>query len=353
MTETQSTHPDRVGVEDLKTFAGDVLLAHGVNSAQINSVADVMAWSDLVGRSTHGIARLKIHVDRLAKGVLNPTSQPVVSKAGSSMELIDGDRGFGHHVACLAIDRAIDLARESGVGSVGVHNSNFFGAAAYYVNRAAEAGMIGLALSNSVPNVAAFGGAKPVFGTNPLGFGAPRGNGRHFLLDMATSAWSASAVRASLDRGDTLPEGVAVDEAGVQITEPRHVAASTLLPLGGAKGYGLALMIEMLTAVITGAGVSRGVASLFRDMSRSGDNGHFMLAIDISKLMPLGTYYERIEDLIETIKSSNPNNEVLYPGEHRWRTRDDNLANGIPIAPGVAASLDQLARPLGLVVPWR
>lgn len=353
MTETHPTHPGRMRVDDLETFVGGILLAHGVNSAQIDSVANVMAWSDLVGRSTHGIARLKIHVERLANGVLNPTSEPKISRAGDSLELINGDRGFGHHVARMAIDRAIDLAREHGVGVVGVHNSNFFGAAAYYVNRAAEAGMIGLALSNSVPNVAAFGGVKPVFGTNPLGFGAPRGNGRHFLLDMATSAWSASAVRASLDKGDALPEGVAVDEVGVQITESRQVATSTLLPLGGAKGYGLALMIEMLTAVITGAGVSGGVASLFKDMSRSGDNGHFMLALDISKLMPLDAYYARIEGLIETIKSSNTNNEVLYPGEQRWRIRDDNLTKGIPIAAGVAASLDELARPLGLEVPWR
>ena len=342
----------RIDADRLKDFASDIFRASGVADDQAATVSDVMVWTDLVGRSTHGVGRIKIHVDRIEQGVLNPRCAPRFKSAGSNLELVDGDQGFGHHVATLAMDRAIELARETGVGTVGVHNSNFFGAAAYYVNRAAQAGMIGLAMSNSVPSVAAHGGARPVFGTNPLGFAAPRGNGRHVLLDMATSAWSASAVRASMERGETLPDGVAVDEAGVQITTPREVGASTLLPLGGAKGYGLAMMIEILTAVMTGAGVSGGVSSLFKDMSRSGDNGHFMLAIDIARLMPTDDYHARLEGLLELLKTSNPGGEVLYPGETRWRIREDNLANGIPVSPGIAGPLAELAERLGVAVPW-
>lgn len=342
----------RVHRSELKAFVCGILTGSGVNGAQARSVSEVMAWTDLIGRSTHGVARIKIHLERLKEGVLNPACQPVITSAGSSLELIDGDRGFGHHISCLAMDRAIELAGKDGIGAVGVRNSNFFGAAAYYVNQAADAGMIGLALSNSVPSVAAHGGTRAVFGTNPLGFSAPRADGRHFLLDMATSAWSASAVRASMDRGETLPAGVAVDEDGVQITDPRPVTKSTLLPLGGAKGFGLALMIETLTAVITGAGVSGGVASLFKDMTRSGNNGHFMLALDISKLMPIDTYFSRIDELVSTLKASSSAGDVLFPGERRWRIRDENETHGIPISPTVITELETLAAPLGISPPW-
>jgi LDH2 family malate/lactate/ureidoglycolate dehydrogenase len=352
MKTTSALAGHLVSQHQLQAFAFDVLARHGVSDEQAMVVAEGMAWSDLIGRSTHGIARLKIHVDRIAKGVLNPDCKPVFAQTGNSVGLLDGDRGFGHFVTNRAMRHAIEMAQEHGVGVVGVRNSNFFGAAACYVHQAAEAGMISLAMSNSVPNVAAYGGREPVFGTNPLGFGAPMANGRHLMLDMATSAWSASAVRATLDRGETLPPGVAVDEQGNEITNPRPVKKSTLLPLGGAKGYGLAMMIEMLSAVITGAGVSAGVASLFTDMTRNGDNGHFVLALDVTRFMPIETYHARMEDLINTLLASQPNGEVLYPGEKRWQVRDANLQNGIALSAGLAATLDQLAAPLGLAPPW-
>ena len=342
-----------VSEEQLRIFAFDVLTRHGVSDEQAKSVAEGMAWSDLIGRSTHGIARLNVHVDRIAKGVLNPDCKPVFTQTGSSVGLLDGDCGFGHFVANRAMHHAISLAQEHGVGVVGVRNSNFFGAAACYVHQAAQAGMISLAMSNSVPNVAAFGGRDPVFGTNPLGFGAPMADGRHLMLDMATSAWSASAVRATLDRGESLPPGVAVDEEGNEITKPRAIRRSTLLPLGGAKGYGLALMIEMLSAVITGAGVAAGVASLFTDMTRNGDNGHFILALDITRLMPMETYHARMDDLINILRTSQPDGEVLYPGEKRWQVRDSNLANGIALSAGLAATLAGLAEGLDVAPAWQ
>jgi LDH2 family malate/lactate/ureidoglycolate dehydrogenase len=342
----------RVSYELLLELSREMLAKIGAGPRQAQVVADVMVWSDLIGRSTHGVSRLDIHAKRIDEGVLDPSAEPRIVKSNHGVMLVDGNEGFGHYTADFAMGSAIELAREQGVAAVAVRNSNFLGALAYYLNKAAESGMIGMAFTNSVPNVAAYGGKQAIFGTNPIGFSAPRQNNKHIMLDMATSSWSASAVRAALDQGKALPSGVAVDEDGEEITEPRPVGNFTLLPLGGAKGYGLSLFVEILSAVITGSGVSKGVASLFNDMTRSGDNGHLMIAINLSNIIAIEDYYPRIESLIKTIKSSNPDKEILYPGEKRWLTMEENLSAGIPLSRKTTNSLEQLSRRLNLTPPW-
>jgi ureidoglycolate dehydrogenase (NAD+) len=264
--------------------------------------------------------------------------------------LLDGGGGFGHYVGELGMRRAIDLARRHGVGVVGVRNSNFFGAGAYFVKLAAASRTIGLAMSNSYPKVAAYGGLKPVLGTNPFAFGAPRRNGESLLVDMATSALAGSTVRDHIDKREPLPAGLAIDERGIPITDPSKVDEGALLPFAGAKGFALSLMVELLAAVLTGAGVSHGVASMYKDFSRRGDNGHFFLALDITRFMDIETYYARLESLIELVKASNPESEVLLPGEIRWRTYATNLANGIAIEASTMEALEKLARPLGVTL---
>jgi ureidoglycolate dehydrogenase (NAD+) len=212
---------------------------------------------------------------------------------------------------------------------VGVRNSNFFGAGAYYVNMAADAGMIGLAMSNSFPKVVAHGGLKPVLGTNPFAFGAPRKDGDHLLFDMATSALAGSTVREHMDKGTPLPEGLAIDQDGNPITDPAKVAAGALLPFGGPKGFGLALMVELLAGVLTGAGIGDGVASMYNDFTRNGGNGHALIALDVSRWMPMEDYFTRFEGLVTLLKASGEN--VLLPGEVRWQHWRDAEAHGIEV----------------------
>ena len=207
---------------------------------------------------------------RFNLGLIKCPCHPKYSQNARAVGLLDGDQGFGHFVGHTGMLKAIERAQDEGIGMVGVHNSNHFGAAGYYVHLTAERGMIGITMSNSFPRMAPYGGVKPVFGTNPFAFGAPRRNGKSLLLDMASSATSGAAVRRCANEGGQLPEGVAMDSQGRPATEPSLLGQSTLLPFAGAKGYGVALMIEILSGVITGAGISGGVKSMFENFKTPG-----------------------------------------------------------------------------------
>jgi len=341
-----------IAVSDLKSYTQEIMRAHGVDEIQIESMSEILLWCDLIGRSNQGVQRLHIHMERLKRGVLKGSCLPKFEKSANALELLDGDGGFGHFVGQLGMERAIELARKNGVGVVGVHNSNFFGAGAYFVNQAAQANMIGITLSNSFPKVAAYGGVKPVLGTNPFAFGAPRQDGHSIMLDMATSASAGSRVRELIRNEQPLPEGVAINTQGEPITDPRQVASGTLLPFGGAKGYGLALMVEILGGVITGAGISHEVASMYKNFNSSGNNGHFLLALDISRLMSMQIYYERLESLVKILKFSGPENNILLPGEKRWMNYEHNLANGIRLDEKTCSQLLALSEPYGIKSPW-
>jgi LDH2 family malate/lactate/ureidoglycolate dehydrogenase len=305
-----------------------------------------------VGRPNFGVQRLPIHMQRVKCGVLSCPAHLEFTSISPSIELLDGGGGFGHYVSGQGMARAVELARINGLGIVGVRNSNFFGAGAYYTQQAAAAGMIGMALSNSFPKVAAHGGFAPVLGTNPLAFAAPRRGGQSLLLDMATSSVAGSTVRARMESGEGLPEGSATDASGNPISDPAKVAAGALLPFGGAKGYALALFVELFSALITGAGVSHGVASMYNNFTETGNNGHFLMAVDITRWMDLATYFDRLESLVETIKSSGAGRDVLLPGEARWQAYACNSVSGIAVAPETQAQLGRLTAPLGIRAPW-
>lgn len=306
-----------------------ILTKAGASDQQAQSSARHMVWCESVGRHNFGIERITIHVKRLKAGVIDGQAEPALERLGPSLARLDARSAIGFHAAERGMQEAIRMARETGVGVVGVTNSNFFGAGAYYANMAAEAGMAGLALSNSFPKVIAHGGLKPVLGTNPFAFGAPRRNGEHLLFDMATSALAGSTVREHMESGTPLPEGLAIDAKGQPITDPERVASGALLPFGGAKGFGLSLLVEILAGVMTGAGVSDGVASMYGDFERNGGNGHFLMAIDISRFMSMDDYFARFENLVSLVKGSGEN--VLLPGEVRWQHWRDAQDKGVEI----------------------
>ena len=339
---------------ELTEFVRRTAKSFGAADRQASVLADVLVWSDLVGRSSYGVSRLPILCERLGQNAINGGSNPQFSQKAPAMGILDGDGGSGHYVGDIAMRRAVELARGNGVGCVGTFNSNFFGAAAYYVHLATTSEMIGIAMSNSFPKVVAHGGVEAVLGTNPLAFGTPRRNGRDLLLDMATSAFTGSAVRRFLDDNRPLPDAVAVDQTGRMTHDPNLVAQgdAALLPLAGAKGYGLALMVEILSAVVTGAGMSSGVRSMYRDLERSGQNGHFFLALDIASLMPINDYYDRFESLERTVLSSGARGDVRFPGDARWEAYDENGAKGAPIDGRTREALEVIGARSGVPVPW-
>ncbi|NJM29022.1 MAG: Ldh family oxidoreductase [Rhizobiales bacterium] len=224
-------------------------------------------------------------------------------RLGPSLARLEGDSAMGFYPAAEAMRAAIIMARDTGIGSVGVRNSNFHGAGAYYVNLAAEAGLIGLALSNSFPKVAAHGGLLPVIGTNPFAFGAPRRNDEHLLFDMATSVMAGSSLRAAEAKGEASAEHL--------------TGAGALLPFGGAKGFGIGLMVEILAGVLTGAGFGPGVSSMYGATGEPGENGHYMMAIDPARFMGLETFLDRMDQLAALTAASGGN--AALPGANRHR----------------------------------
>ena len=270
--------------------------------------------------------------------------------------MLDGDGGSGYYVGHLAMNKAIGIARDEGTASVGVRNSNHFGAAAYYVQLAAASRMTAIAMSNSTPKVAAFGGSRPVLGTNPFAFAAPRRGGRSLLLDMATAVASGSMVREYADKCRSLPEGIALGIDGKGTVDAAQVdeGSGALVPFGGAKGYGLALAVEILSGVLTGAGISHGVKSMYRDFEHAANAGHFFWVVDIGRFMALEHYYDRIEILVDVVKESGAGapRDVRIPGEKRWQAHDRNHRDGIPLDEACLPGLEELAASHGLGVPW-
>ncbi|MFK8066708.1 MAG: Ldh family oxidoreductase [Gammaproteobacteria bacterium] len=341
--------------EKLINVSKQLLIASGCDTAEAQTLSQILVWCDQVGRHNQGVWRLPLLTRRFAKGLIKSPCNPEIKQTSSSVCNMNADEGSGHYIAYLAMEKAIEIAHKTGVGIVGVNNSNFFGAGAYYINQACESGMISIGMSNSFPKVAAYGGVKSVLGTNPFAFGAPRQKGNHFLLDMATSSSAGSSITKSSEQGAMLKEGIAIDSKGDPITDPDQVASGSLLPFGGAKGFGLSLMVEILSGVITGAGFSHGVKSMYKNFDESGDNGHFFIAIDIEKLIPIENYYSRIEALITSVKASAEgfnDKEVILPGEMRWEQYETSLDQGISLDRETTDSLNQLSKQLEVELNW-
>ena len=342
----------RIEAEILRHVTLQILLAAGVDNAQAAAVSENLTWCDMIGRRNHGVERLPILLKHVAAGTINCPPDPNYQSISETMQRIDADQSFGHFAGRLATDTACDLAEQHGVGIVGVTNSNFFGAGAYYADRAAQRNMISLVLSNSFPKVAAPGGLKAVLGTNPFTFGAPRRSGHSLLVDMSTAAVAGSTVREKIAKGEQFETGVAIDDTGHAITNPADVMGGTLLPAAGAKGFGLALLVEIFSAVLTGAAVSHEVGSMYKDFERSGENGHFVLAIDVARWMPLEAFFERIDFLASIVSDSGPEGVVRLPGAARWKNYDESLDKGIEIEAHALASLEALAQTYAVKMPW-
>lgn len=342
----------RISPSELTAFCASMLRKGGVDPAQSETVTANLIWCDMVGRRNHGVERLPILLKHVAAKTIHCPCAPKFETLSDTLVRLDADQAFGHHAGRLAIDRACDVASEQGIGVVGVTNSNFFGAGAYYANRAAERGMVSLVFSNSFPKVAAPGGMRAFLGTNPFAFGAPQRDGHALLVDMSTGSVAGSTVREKAAKGEQFPDGVAIDADGQPIHDPNQVLQGTLLPAAGAKGFGIALMVEVLGAVLTGAAISQQVGSMYKQLDRSGNNGHFMMAMDVSRWMPMDEFYARMDLLTQFASESGLDGTVRLPGDARWAVFEESLRDGIMVEDNTRLRLTELAENLGVEVPW-
>lgn len=356
MTSICTNGSVRVADDDLHAFCVAVLTQVGVSADDARTTADVLVTTDTWGVFTHGVKALGGYVRRLRGGGLQPTARPKVVDDGPAWAMVDGHSALGMVTSVFAMHLAMDKARACGVGYVGVRNSCHFGAAGYYAALAAAQDMIGLAMANDIPSVTAPGARGAVTGSNPLAYAVPTEAGPPIMLDMATSAAAGGKVAAAHALGKPVPPGWVVDRDGTPSTDPAaFLQGGALLPMAAHKGFGIALLIEMLSGVLTGAAMTRQVVAwVHGDAALPTGHGAAFLAFDIEALMPVDTFKKRVAGLAQEIHGAPraPGAERIYlPGEMEWERRAQALASGIVLPPDVVASVLKLAEEVNVPFP--
>jgi len=340
----------RLAVGRAKQICQDMLRAAGVPAQDAELIADTLVFAELRGVSSHGLVRLGSYIRRVKLGLMNPAASPQVIQRSASTALVDGCNGFGQVVTMRAMTLAIEMAGATGAAVVGVRNSNHFGTAAYYVMAAVNVGMIGLVLSNSAPAMAPWGGAVAMIGTNPLAVGIPAGDEPPVVLDMATSAVARGRIRVAAKKGERIPEGWALNNMGKPTTDPQEALAGTLLPASGPKGYGLALVIDVLSGILTGSGYGGAVRSL-DDMSGPVRAGHLVAAINVQDFTNVQGFKAEVDTFTREIRKcpKAPGVDRIYlPGEIESEAASRLSEEGITVSDAVAADLKSLGAELGV-----
>ena len=345
----------KIKLENLHAFAVKALLDAGMREADAQTVADTLITTDTFGVMTHGTKNLAAYIEKMNAGGLDAKAEPTVECDGPAFAVINGNRAVGMVSACMAMNLAVKKAKEVGIAYVGVKNSCHFGAAGYYSNIAAREGLIGLAMSNADPVIAVPNGRAKAIGTNPFSFAAPLGNGKSVFLDIALSNVAALKVIAAKEKGAPIPDTWLVDEEGLPTSDAsKFPAHASLQPMAAHKGYGFAVLVEILAAVMTGAGILSEVTSWNLDMSAPNNAGHAFIAIDVSKMMPPETFAARIGKMAKELESgplAKGAEKIFLPGEMEWTRRDKALATGeIEITDAMAKSYRELSAKTGIPV---
>lgn len=312
----------------------------GLPVDQAAVVADILVFADERGYHSHGAVRVEYYAERIAKGGITASPEATFTQTGPSSAMYDGDNGNGF-VACKnAMERAIAMARETGVAVVGISRVSHSGAIAYYTEMAAKEGMIGISMCQSDPMVVPYGGAEPFFGTNPLSCAARDARGRIFLLDMATTVQAWGKILDKRSKGESIPDTWAVDEDGAPTTDPNNVSA--LLPIADAKGYGLMFMIDILSGILVGVPSGKNVSSMYADLSKGRDLGQLHIVLNPDMFAGREYVEETLARTIDELKASRKApgvDEIYYPGERSVLREVRTRTEGIDIADEVYAYL--------------
>ena len=346
----------RIAFETLHTFTRDAFQRAGLSSADASTGADVLVTTDAWGIFTHGTKNLAGYIRRLKASGLRPHGRPVIASEGGSWAIVDGDSALAMVTSVFAMQTAITKAREQGLAYVGVRNSCHFGAAGYYAWLAAREGLIGIAMANDIPSVASPGSRQAILGSNPLAYALPAENHPPVLLDISTATVAGGKVYAARARGEPIPPDWIIDGHGRPTTDPSGFPqVGALLPMAGHKGYGLALLIESLSGILSGAAITWGIRSWAHDDDTvPTHHGAAFLALDPQIIAAEGSFTARVGKLIDEIHSSpraDGVDRLLVPGELEWERHQRALREGIPLPSDVLTSLRTAADSVGLPPP--
>ncbi len=340
----------RVDAARLNEFATAVYAGAGMPEADARLLADTLVQSDLWGHQSHGVLRLGWYLERLRNKVMNPVTQPEFVVDAGAMAVIDGHDGVGHVLTMLATREAVKRAKQHGIAAVGVRMSNHFGTCMYYTRIGALEGCVMLLTTNGGPAMAPWGGRKKIIGTNPWSVATPAGKHPPFLMDMANTGVARGKIYLAHNKRQPIPEGWAIDKDGAPTTDPQAAIEGIVLPMAGHKGYAIAMMVDVLSGVLTGSGFLSDVHSPYKTAEKS-NCGHFMIAVNIEALQPLAQFNARMEQYIAELKSvplAKGHDEVFYPGEIEANNDIDNRRDGLLLPADTLENLASIARDSGL-----
>jgi len=348
-----------VPIQVLQQFMIDVFTGLGVPEADARISSEVLIASDLRGIDSHGIGRLKYYYDRIVRGQHKTRTEMEMIKETETTAVVDGHHGMGHVVAYRCMEMAISKARAYGIGAVSVRNGTHFGIAGYYALMAAREGMIGLAVTNARPSIAPTFSTEPMLGTNPIAFAAPSDMPYPFCLDAATAICQRGKIEIAARAEKPVPEGWVIDDEGRPLTDPTAIlrrfgdATAALLPLGGAgeefagyKGYGLATMVEILSASLAGGSFMKDLLGVAEDGSFQPFRlGHFFLALDVEHFVPLEVSRSITGGIMRALQSARklPGHDRIYvAGEKEHEMEQVRRREGIPINPNLRKELETM-----------
>ena len=342
----------KVKHENLRSFCIDAMVKFGMDKTDAETTAEVLITTDLMGVNTHGSKQLYLLLKNMKEGGLDVKAKPTVVNLGPALSVIDGKFAMPMVTATKAMNLAIKKAKDTGIAYVGVKGSGHFGAAGFYANMAAKEGLIGLSMSNVDPCVAIPGGKTPHFGTNPVAYAIPTGTARTIFLDIATSVSAVSKIFAAKTLGKPIPDGWLIDSDGKPTNDPmKYPEDACILPMAGHKGYGIALLVEVLSAIVTGALFTLDVPCWLRDFSKSANQGHAFIAIDIKKIIPIADFESRMDKMVSQIHDAPKADgieKIYLPGEMEWEEYDRQLKDGIELPEDVVINLKKLSEELDM-----
>lgn len=328
------------------SLSNQALQRAGLSAAHAQITSEVLVQGDMMGIPTHGVIRLTPYAERLKHGGVNARATPLVDQRAPSLCIVDGQNALGPVVANAALMQGMAMAAETGMAYVGCRSSNHFGAMVPYALQACDAGFVMLSGTGASTTIPPWGGAEARIGNNPMCFAAACPEAPHFILDMAMSVAARGKIRAAQAAGDAIPPGWAVDKSGKPTTDPTEALEGFLVAVGGHKGSGLSMAIDILSSVMSGAKFLTGVTSWVGNATTAQELGHFFILIDPTRLAGKEAYEGAMREFCEIVHSTpraDPNMPVILPGEREQACMANALVNGIELNATVLEEVRRLA----------
>jgi len=341
-----------LSITQAEDFIAKALQANHVPAADAITVAQLMVKSDLVGADGHGIFRLPAYIKRIRAGGINLNPNIYIEREQGATALLNGDNALGHLVMNKAVELALEKVKQHSVCWVGSHYGNHSGAASVYVRKLAEQGYIGIYMAvGNANHMAPWGGIDLLLSTNPIAIAVPAGDHPTVLLDIATTVAAYGKVKVAAQKGESIPDTWMIDRNGQPITDPKKSSEGSLLPIGGYKGYGLAVMIGLLAGALNNAAVGKDTVDFNAHHDLITNTGQTIIAVDPSAFGDKEQFIERVIALVNDLKASSklPGvNQIRVPGDGAAKVMSERLKIGIPISTELQESLNQCAKECGI-----